>query len=168
MGGWNKMMNVEWQFADKEVSREEIDAVSKKIGYRFPLDYILCSMVNHGANVEPEVFDVGHKQKVFGSLLSFDESSPDNFLKVYENYKETLPTGVIPFAFDPAGNLICFDYKESEDMPKIVFWEHEGAWEKSILVQDEGLSVEQAEERARENIFFVANSFTELLESLHD
>ncbi|MBP1905449.1 hypothetical protein J2Z32_002079 [Paenibacillus turicensis] len=79
-----------------------------------------------------------------------------------------MPTGVIPFAFDPAGNLICFDYKNNEGSPVVVFWEHEGAWEKFMLMQEEGLSKEQVENRARDNVFFVANSFTECLEKLHD
>lgn len=162
------MIKIEWQFTDEKVSREQVEGVARKIGVRFPLDYIECAVINHGANVEPGTFDIGNRERVFGSLLSFDGSSPDYFLKVYENYIATLPTGVIPFAFDPAGNLICFDYKNNEDSPIVVFWEHEGAWEKSMLMQGEGLSKEQAEERARENVFFVANSFTEFLEKLHD
>ncbi|MOA62389.1 SMI1 / KNR4 family protein [compost metagenome] len=75
---------------------------------------------------------------------------------------------MIPFAFDPAGNLICFDYKEREENPVIVFWEHEGAPEKSVLVNNEGMDEEQAEETARKNIFYIADSFTEFLKKLHD
>lgn len=82
--------------------------------------------------------------------------------------KDTLPTKIIPFAFDPAGNLICFDYKDHEEDPIVVFWEHENAAEKEMLIREEGLTEEQAEERARENVFYVAGSFTEFLNKLHD
>lgn len=50
----------------------------------------------------------------------------------------------------------------------VVFWEHEGAWEKERLMESEGVTAEEAEEVARENVFFVANNFTELLNKLHD
>ncbi|PGZ06488.1 1,3-beta-glucan synthase regulator, partial [Bacillus cereus] len=73
-----------------------------------------------------------------------------------------------PFAFDPAGNLICFDYKNHKEDPIVVFWEHEGAWEKEALMASEGIKEEEAEERARENVFYIANDFTEFLNKLHD
>lgn len=79
-------MKIDWQFADEKVSREQVEGVAREIGVSFSLDYIECAVINHGANVEPEAFNIRNREKVFGSLLSFDESSPDYFLKVYENY----------------------------------------------------------------------------------
>ena len=35
----------------------------------------------------------------------------ENIIEVFDDYKDTLPAELVPFAFDPAGNLICFDYK---------------------------------------------------------
>ena len=35
----------------------------------------------------------------------------------------------------------------------MVFWEHENAGEKEMLMREEGLTEEQVEERARENVF---------------
>ncbi len=35
-------------------------------------------------------------------------------------------------------------------------------------MESEGVTAEEAEEVARENVFFVANNFTELLNKLHD
>ncbi len=34
---------------------------------------------------------------------------------------------LISFGFAPSGNLICFDYKNHEEDPIVVFWEHEDA-----------------------------------------
>lgn len=50
----------------------------------------------------------------------------------------------------------------------MVFWEHENAGEKDMLMREENLTEEQAEERARENVFYVAATFTEFLDKLHD
>lgn len=37
-----------------------------------------------------------------------------------------------------------------------------------MLMREEGLTEDQAEERARENVFYVAATFTEFLDKLHD
>jgi len=89
------------------------------------------------------------------------------FLKVI-SYKKSLPKELIPFDFDPAGDLICFDYKDNENNPIVVFWEHENAGEKEILMREEALTEEQAEERARENVFYVEDTFTDFLDKLYD
>ena len=101
-------------------------------------------------------------------IVSYDKESSENIYKVYRNYASSLPKGLVPFAVDPAGNLICFDYKNHEYNPIVVFWEHENAAEKEMLMQEEDLTEEQAEERARENVFYVAATFTEFLDMLHD
>jgi len=75
---------------------------------------------------------------------------------------------MFPITIDPAGNLICFDYKDHEDLPAVVFWEHENAEEKEMYLREEGLTEQQAEERARENIYYVAETFTEFLNKLHN
>lgn len=162
------MSKIEWQFADKAVSEDYIKKIGDELGYKFPEDYISCVAINNGANVEPELFSVGKREKVFGTLLSYDKENDEFIIAVYNSYKQSLPKEVVPFAFDPAGNLICFDYKDHEDNPIVVFWEHENAWEKGKLIQEEGLTEEQAEERARENVFYVAATFTEFLDKLHD
>ncbi len=122
----------------------------------------------NGAHVSPELFQVEGKEKVFGTLLTYDSEDDEHILEVFNDYKDTLPKKIIPFAFDPSGNLICFDYTDHEDNPIVVFWEHENAAEKEMLMEEEGLTEEQAEERARENVFYVAATFTEFLNKLHD
>ena len=162
------MKNLEWKYADDLVTEEIIGKIGKSMGIKFPKDYIECAKVNHGANVIPYCFDVEGIERVFGSLLSFEEGSSDYIVTDYNNYRATLPNGVIPFGIDPAGNLICFDYKNHADNPIVVFWEHEDAWEKEALMESEGITAEEAEEVARENVFYVASSFTDFLNKLHD
>ncbi|MFI8707931.1 SMI1/KNR4 family protein [Bacillus sp. NPDC077411] len=162
------MSKVEWQFADEAVSEDFVKKTGNDIGVKFPKDYIKCVAINNGANVEPELFNVNNRERVFGTLLSFDENSDEYIVDVYNDYSDTLPKELIPFAFDPAGNLICFDYKNHEEDPIVVFWEHEDAWEKEALMESEGITAEEAEEVARENVFYVASNLTEFLNKLHD
>ena len=162
------MSNVKWRSWDEPVTREETEEVAKKLGVKFPLDYIECAMKYNGAHVSPELFHVEGKEKVFGTLLTYDKEDDEYIIEVFNDYKDTLPNKVIPFAYDPAGNLICFDYKNHEEDPIVIFWEHENAGEKDMLMREENLTEEQAEERARENVFYVAATFTEFLDKLHD
>ncbi|MCA0174640.1 SMI1/KNR4 family protein, partial [Bacillus sp. RAR_GA_16] len=65
-------------------------------------------------------------------------------------------------------NLICLDYKDSTHTPKVVFWEHENAADKEMLMKEENLTEIQVEERVRENIFFISDTFSGFLNKLHD
>lgn len=146
----------------------KIKEVGLQLGFPLPQDYIDCVTINGGASVLPEEFNVDNVERCFGSLFSFDEESGEYIVKKYDIYKPTIPEKVFPIANDPAGNLICLDYKNNTDSPIVVFWEHENAWEKEMLMREEGLNAEQAEERARENVFYIAETFTEFLDKLHD
>jgi hypothetical protein len=160
--------DLEWEYADSEVSEAKIKEIGLQLGLQFPQDYIDCVKINGGASVLPEEFNVGNVERCFGSLFSFDEESSEYIIKKYEIYKPFLPQKVFPIANDPAGNLICLDYKDNTESPIVVFWEHENAWEKEMLIREEGLTEEQAEERVRENASYVAVTFTEFLDKLHD
>ncbi|NMD71269.1 SMI1/KNR4 family protein [Bacillus sp. DNRA2] len=162
------MSNIQWRSWDDPVTKIEVEKVGEKLGVKLPLEYIEIAMNYNGAHVSPDLFQVDGKERVFGTLLTFDTEDDEYILEVFNDYKDTIPKKIIPFAFDPSGNLICFDYKNHEDNPIVVFWEHENAWEKEMLILEEGLTEEMAEERARENVFYVAESFTAFLEKLHD
>ncbi|VXB69530.1 1,3-beta-glucan synthase regulator [Bacillus sp. 349Y] len=160
--------DLEWEYADSEVSEAAIKECGVQIGFQLPQDYIDCAKINGGASVLPEEFIVGEVERCFGSLFSFDGESSEYIVKKYQIYKSSLPNQVFPIENDPAGNLICLDFKNNPGSPIVVFWEHEDAWEKEMVMKEEGLTEEQAEERARENVFYVAATFTEFLDKLHD
>ena len=91
-------------------------------------------MKNNGAHVSPEVFEVEGKRKVFGTLLTYDMDDDDdeNIIEVFNDYNGTLPSALVPFAFDPAGNLICFDYKNHKEDPIVVFGNMRGMGKGNI------------------------------------
>lgn len=163
-------MSINWKYGDGVVKRKLVEEVEKCLRVSLPEDYKECVIVNQGASPSHYIFDtVEGEERVFGALLKINNYNSDtNIIEIYEDYKDTLPNELIAFGIDPAGNLICFDYKDHNSNPIVVFWEHENAGEKVLLMQENGISAEEAEEVARENVFFVANSFTEFLEKLHD
>lgn len=160
--------DLEWEYADREVSENEVEESGRQLGFHLPKDYIDCVKINGGASVLPEEFNVGNVEHCFGSLFSFDKKSSEYIVQKYELYKPMLPKKVFPIANDPAGNLICLDYKNNIDNPIVVFWEHENAPEKEVLMEEKSLTEEQVEERARSNVFYIADTFTDFLSKLHD
>lgn len=119
------MNNIKWKYSHGIIKEDVIERVEKLLQITFPKDYVQGAIYNSGANVEPNCFEMGNNQKVFGALLSYEESSVDNIIAVYSRIKKSLPKKVIPFACEPSGDYICFDYSKSETEPKIVFWYHE-------------------------------------------
>ncbi|SDC84856.1 SMI1 / KNR4 family (SUKH-1) [Terribacillus halophilus] len=159
--------DLEWEYADSEIPESIIKQIGLQLGFNLPQDYIECVKINGGASVFPEEFSVGKVERCFGSLFSFDKESSEYIVKKYDIYSIFLPRAVLPIANDPAGNLICLDYNDNES-PIVVYWEHENAWELETLIKEEGYTKEGAEERVRENVTYVAKTFTEFLDKLHD
>ncbi len=88
-------------------------------------------MVNHGGHPWPNLFFSG--EEVFQTLLSFKPPHPwqaTNHDRIVDDYamlaeQGLLPDKVYPFAYDPAGNYLAFDYRTSPDKPNVVFLLHE-------------------------------------------
>ena len=70
-----------------------------------------------------------------------------NLVSIYEKFKDKLPRDIVPFARDPFGDMICFDYRISK-IPSIVFWR-----------VDKG--------KSEESIDFICDTFSDLLSSLY-
>jgi cell wall assembly regulator SMI1 len=129
------MVNIEWIASKGELHYEAIKTVEKQWGIKFPDDFVECVLKNDGASPEPSAFNFeGKRGASFGFLLSFRPDNEIYILDVYNRIKKALPKSVFPFADDPAGNFICFDYRQDPTGPKVVFWDHE--WDKVIPVCD--------------------------------
>nr|WP_250620727.1 SMI1/KNR4 family protein [Bacillus inaquosorum] len=72
------------------------------------------------------------KGAVFNRLHGLTKESSSFILEVLEDYQD----GRIPFACDPFGNEICFNYRQNKENLYVVFWDHEIAYEDP----DEALS----------------------------
>lgn len=113
-----------------------------KYNYSLPDDLKNCIKENNGGVPSPCCYDFGsNKNKVFGGLLSFNKSDHNTIYDFIELFRTKNKAGLImfPFGIDPAGNFLCVKNK------KIVFYDHE-----------------------TDMVFPICNTFTELLERLHD
>ncbi|KRD91005.1 MULTISPECIES: SMI1/KNR4 family protein [Priestia] len=142
------MKKINWiQPLDSPISEKVINDVESYFNIQFPLDYKKCILNFNGGYPQPKVFDTDVKSElVFSCLLSFT-SDDANIVEVYEMKSQVLPSGIYPFARDPFGNLLCFDYRKNVSEPTIVFFDHE-------------VEKEQA-------IYHICDTFTELLEKLY-
>ena len=142
--------NLRWICENESVETTTISKVEDIFGIEFPRDYVECIIKNNGGYPKPNRFNLNGNEEVFNNFLSFDEEDSSNIINAYNDVKDRLIEKVIPFAEDPFGNLLCFDYRNNEQ-PTIVFWEHEKAYNN------------------KENAFsYICNTFSELLNMLHE
>ncbi|WP_010245370.1 SMI1/KNR4 family protein [Acetivibrio cellulolyticus] len=161
------MSSIKWRRPGEPLRREDISKIEEIFGICFPEDYVKCVQQYHGASVIPYRVDLNGNVRVFANLLSFSNDSIDNIVQAYNNNKDRLMDGIVPFACDPAGNYFCFDFRKNKDKPSIVFWNHEIAVNADDYYPEylKRFSLEEAQERAMEK---VCNSFSKLLKMLHD
>ncbi|MGN4613427.1 SMI1/KNR4 family protein [Bacillus cereus group sp. MYBK71-2] len=145
------MNNIIWSFMSKTpVTNEEIQAVEQYLNIKLPNDFVACVKKYDGGYPNPKVFDVpGQDENVFSDLLTLHIEDKYSIVQNYKSVKDRLVAKVYPFARDPFGNLLCFDYRNSTESPTVVFWDHE-------------------EENIEKAIYPVCSTFTELLASLRD
>ncbi|MBK1809440.1 SMI1/KNR4 family protein [Clostridium sp. YIM B02505] len=160
------MNDIKWRRPHPPVIMEDIKDFENLVGFKFPEDYVNCALLYHGASVIPYRVEVKGSEKVFANLLSFSQVSVDSIIKIYDNCKERLKNGIIPFGIDPSGNFFCFDYRRDMEKPSIIFLNNEINVIASDYSVDElkRINLEEVQENAIE---FVCNSFTELLSMLH-
>jgi SMI1-KNR4 cell-wall len=95
------------------------------LGVRFPPDFLAVARRNQGRTPTPCGYPLPDgTRSVFNNLLDF-EDSPSNYIETWRDLEDLLPERVVPFAPDPGGNYLCFDYRESATNPRVVFWAHD-------------------------------------------
>lgn len=139
------MKDIRWKYVKEKGNKEKILAYQNEHDIKFPDDYIDCVMEYQGGTPKPNVFDtIKNQERILKSLLSFCENKNENIFAVTEWLKDRIPKELIPFANDPSGNYICFEYA-NDNNPKVVYWNHE-----------------------TNEIEYVAESFSELLDKLYE
>lgn len=120
-----KMNNITWKFGSKLEDATPIKALETAIKVSLPVDYVKCVSENNAGYPSLNVFETEQGEKhIFSDLLSLIESDDDNVYEVYKSVSNRLDRqDIVPFAADPFGNFLCFDF--SETPTSIVFWNHE-------------------------------------------
>src|SRR5262245_229696 len=110
------MGKIVWDFHEEPVDYSKILSVANDLGVTFSTDYVECVLENHGASPFPNVFDIEIAEGfVFGALLNFIDGASESVISALGMVSDALPSYVIPFAKDPGGNLLCFDYVNGPD-----------------------------------------------------
>ena len=119
------MKPMTWKYAEPLTDIAPIRKLESKINQSYPLDYVKCVLENNAGYPSLHVFETEKSStRVFSDLLSVNESDIDNVYAPYETISDRLGRkDIMPFAIDPFGNYICFDFSQSP--PTVVFWHHE-------------------------------------------
>jgi hypothetical protein len=123
-----------------------------------PLEYKQFLLISNGGWPAPDVFEVPDWHGGGSVLDAFygihDGRKTERLDRALEVYDERIPADLIPIATDAFSNKICIGWK-GEREGKIYFWDHEDELdEDGDFVQD------------YRNVFLVANSLQEFLDSL--
>jgi cell wall assembly regulator SMI1 len=118
-------------------------AAERRLGVTFPADYVACVLLNQGKTPDPSLFDFGDGFSTVLNQLYHFEASPStaNVLHAHEHLTTAgVPSEIVPFAGDPAGNHICFDFRGHAAMPTVVILDHEVEGEHAFVPVAAGFS----------------------------
>jgi hypothetical protein len=140
--------------------QEEIILLEEQLKFNLPSDYKVF-LLDYGLSAFEGyicfTFQENYTQDNKGLLDVFFGIYPNDVYDLiynYNTYQGRIPSHLLPIANDPGGNIICIS-TSSDSLGSIYFWDHE-----------EEVVVEQNEEIDTSNLYLVANSFDEFMNSL--
>jgi len=134
------MAKLKWSYVKPLKEQDLISNFEKAHNLKIPKDLKQCIFINNGGRPNLNVFDTAKTgERVFKTLLSFNEDDTENIYKIFPIFGNN--TQLLPFASDPSGNFICVNLQTNN----IVLWLHETN-EKELI----------------------ASSFEEFLDKLYD
>ena len=143
-------------------TQEQIAAVERSLGVRYPEDFRALAPAIHGASPSPDEFALVYPRNrrrsggFISVVLSFDPGTGYDFvLKLVEAQRRdgVLPAGVVPFGKDGGGDMVAFDFRRDPVNPPVVY------------VASTNASDDEGDEG---HIVPLADSFTGFLAMLHD
>lgn len=116
---------MKWLFGTPCPESEMPERVENEYGIVFPDLYKRIAREYNKAAPDKSSFTTPDgNERCFGRLISISESDPFNLESAMRWLPEAIGHLLIPFAVDPFGNSICFDYSEGT-CKAVVFLDHE-------------------------------------------
>lgn len=113
---------MEWKYVKRLEDESLIDQFAKMVCCSFSPEFLKCVKEHNGGRPSKRCFDTDRgKGRVLKSFLSFNRQDKENVWDMLEWEKEDLGENLLPFAIDPAGNLICLKKTDGA----VVFLNHE-------------------------------------------
>jgi len=171
------MATVKWNDPRFPVLTEaDVAAFEQENKVLLPADYRECLLKHNGGEPQPANFDFSDGTELTGSAVQefyaiYTKPETEtglsynlNLARTFRTYKRMgaprMPNELIPIGADVGDNQICLCVS-GEHTGCIYYWDHE--LECTGGTYEDGTPVTMWE-----NCFFVANSFTEFLDSLHE
>lgn len=135
-------------------NENELIALSKKIGYELPNDYIEFLRQHNGGYVKNSIssyYKNGEQKFILTSM--FGLGADDDLISQFETYKNRIPNTCIPIGRDAGGNLVCLNLSEDR-YGYVYFWDHE----EEFNYEEEKITIN--------NLHFIAETFNEFLNSI--
>ena len=158
-------MSPEFRKTNQPAVDIEITSFEALIGAKLPNSYVNFLLHHNGGKVSPEAFsiewtdqywaegnDKGAVSWFFGLIDDEDVGLENN----YHEFKERIPSGTLPIADDPGGNLLLLGLS-GDRKGHIMFW-----------VMDEEVDWEGGETPDFSNVGHLANSFETFLSALSE
>ena len=142
--------------SDLPLNELDISQIRAMVNYLIPTEYIDFIKKYNGGVPEPDSFniqEIDDASTINRFLGVKKEKNQDSDIFYFFNvYRDRVPSGYLPIAYDVGGNLILIKLGGSDDA-KVFFWDHE-------------LEVDEDEEPTLENIYYLADSINDFLSSL--
>jgi SMI1/KNR4 family protein SUKH-1 len=138
------------------LSSMEIATLEKQLSVSLPLDYAAFLCVHNGGSPQPNVFPISgfplDTQGILAYFFGVKERESMDLLDNVLSSRNRVPPELLPIGYDVFGNLVCLAVAGT-NRGKVYWWFHEEE-------ADEG------EPPTYDNLYFVADSFNDLLNSL--
>jgi hypothetical protein len=101
------MQNVDWKYVKKLTNESAVKDFEEKFQMTLPDDLKQCIKAHNGGRPSKNIFDTEKtKERVFKTLLSFNDTDVENIYKYFPIIRR-VSKSLIPFASDPSGNFLC-------------------------------------------------------------
>jgi hypothetical protein len=105
----HNMSDIRWKYVKPLVNKAAVEEFEIKHNILLPASLKQCVKMNNGGRPDKNTFDTDKsKERVFKTLLSFNENDVENIYTYFPLIRSENPT-LIPFASDPGGNFICIE-----------------------------------------------------------
>jgi hypothetical protein len=160
------MKNFQVIDAENPTNVEEIHDLERRIRNKLPKDYVEFLLLHNGGHpirdtyklIEPIWNDVERGSEAdiawFYALYHGEFENINKAIFTFKEFSKRIPDELIPIGRSSGGNQICLCIK-GPNYGKVYFWDHN--WE-----------AEEGKEPTYDNIYLIANSFTDFINSLYE
>ncbi len=149
-------MTIDIYRSRKRLSEQDIAEAEEELGLSLPVQYRDFLSKHNGGHPEPNAFPIENNPSDDHGLVHYflcvKENDVYNLVDWVKRFHDRIPSGFLPIAVDPGGNLICLS-TIGKNAGKVYFWDHEE-------------EAREGEVPGYDNVYFIANSFSEFLGSL--